>query len=211
MDISKSIDFLLNQAGIVIKYRLRKEILKDLSKTEEENYLEQIYRLPFFKLVESYVKPSGYIGSGAHGGDTWRGKILHETPLQDGETAARLLSYYAVPKTHPIVMNFVKAMRDEEILREAFSCTPPEVNRFENRFRGINTGFCLMTLIYAMQAMLGFGDDEYVLPFQNLSLEAFKSILPLSSLNDITKTRQSNAKYNYPYIEETTSCRQCFW
>jgi hypothetical protein len=41
--------------------------------------------------------------------------------LQDGETAARLLSYYAVPKTHLLVENFVAAMRDDDILREEFS------------------------------------------------------------------------------------------
>lgn len=53
-----------------------------------------------------------------------------------------------------------------------------------------------------MQSMLGYGDDEYIIPFQNTSLEAFKSILSLSSLNEITRTRQSKAKYNYPYIGE---------
>lgn len=44
--------------------------------------------------------------------------ILQETPLQDGEAAARLLSYYAIPKTHPIVANYVAAMRDEDTVTE---------------------------------------------------------------------------------------------
>jgi hypothetical protein len=61
-----------------------------------------------------------------------------------------------------------------------------------------------MTLLYAMQAMLGYGDDDYVKPFQNISLDVFKNILLLSSINDITKTRQSKAKYNYPYIKADT-------
>lgn len=52
--------------------------------------------------------------------------------------------------------------------------------------------------------MLGHGDDVYVQPFQTVSLEVFKSILPLSSLEEITKQRQSKAKYSYPYIEEIT-------
>ncbi|BCJ97134.1 hypothetical protein [Anaerocolumna chitinilytica] len=205
MKVSKSIDFLLENAGPVIQYRLRKEILCNLKKTEEENLLEQIYQTPNFKLLERYVKPNGYIGSGAHSWDNWRGVILHKTPLQDGEAAARLLSYFAIPKTHPVVANFVAAMRDEEIMRKEFSYIPPEVERYENRFRGIRSGFSLMILVYTMQAMLGYGDDEYVQPFQNVALEAFESILPLSSLNEITKTRQSKGKYNYPYIEEDTS------
>lgn len=205
MKVSKSIDFLLENAGPVIQYRLRKEILCNLKKTEEENLLEQIYQTPNFKLLQRYVKPNGYIGSGAHSWDNWRGVILHETPLQDGEAAARLLSYFAIPKTHPVVANFVAAMRDEEIMRKEFSYIPPEVERYENRFRGIRGGFSLMILVYTMQAMLGYGDDEYVKPFQNVAMEAFESILPLSSLNEITKSRQSKGKYNYPYIEEDTS------
>ena len=95
-------------------------------------------------------------------------------------------------------------MRDENTLKNEFSYIPPEINRFETRFIGLNSGFCLMALIYAMQAMLGYGDDEYVKSFQNVSFEAFKSILPLSSVNDIVKTHQSKAKYNYPYIEADT-------
>lgn len=205
MNISKSIDFLLENAGPVIQYRLRKEILGNLKEPEEKKLLEQIYQTPHFKLLQSYIKPNGYIGSGAHSWDNWRGVVLHETSLQDGEAAARLLSYFGIPKTHPIVVDFVAAMRDEETLQKEFSYIPPEAVRYENRFRGISSGFCLMILIYTMQAMLGYGDDGYVRPFQNIALEAFKSILPLSSLNEITKIRQSKAKCNYPYLEENAS------
>lgn len=146
--LSKSIDYLLENAGAVIQYRLRKEILNSLTQSEEETLLKQIYQTPHFKLVESYIKPNGYIGSGMHSWDNWRGVKLHESPLQDGETAARLLSYYAIPKTHPIVTDFVFAMRDEDTLRKEFSYIPPETVRFNKRFRGLNNGFCLMTLLY---------------------------------------------------------------
>jgi hypothetical protein len=71
VNLSKTIDFLLENAGAVIQYRLRKEILRDLTQTEEENLLEQIYQTPNFKLVESYVRPDGYIGSGAHSWGKW--------------------------------------------------------------------------------------------------------------------------------------------
>jgi len=202
MNLSKSIGFLLENAGPVIQYRLRKEILNDLSQAEEENLLEQIYQTPHFKLVQSYVKPNGYIGMGMHSA----GDNLRETPMQDGETAARLLSYYAIPKTHPLVVNFVTAMRSEEILRHEFSYLPSAVRMFNDRFLGMNSGFCLMILIYAMQAMLGYGDDHELDEIRSISFEAFKRVLCISSLSDITKTRQSKTKYNYPYIEEDTYC-----
>jgi hypothetical protein len=208
MDISKSIDFLLENAGPVIQYRLRKEILNNLSKTEEENLLEQIYQTPNFKLVQSYVKPNGYIGSGAHSWGRWRGVQLHETLLQDGETAARLLSNYAVPKTHPMIINFINAMRDVETLRQEFSYIPPEISRFENRSTGLKSGNVsgdIMVLMYTMQAMLGYGDDDYAKIFRDISLDAFCSLLSINSLDEITKIRQSkNPKNNYPYIEKNT-------
>lgn len=204
MNLSKSIDFLLENAGPVIQYRLRKEILNNLSPSDEASLLEQIYQTPHFKLLQTYVKPNGFIGSGIHSWSNWRGTKLHETPLQDGETAARLLSYYAIPKSHPVIRNFIAALRDEEILCEEFSYIPPEIERFKNRFRGMNSGFGLMILVYAIQALLGYGDDESAQSFQTISLEAFRSILQLNSLDDITKKRQSKAKYQYPYIEEDT-------
>ena len=201
--LSKSIGFLLENAGPVIQYRLRKDILHNLSDADGERLLDQIYQLPYFKLVEGYVKPNGYIGSGMHSWNNWRGEVLHETPLQDGENAARLLSYYCIPKAHPIVVNFVTAMRDEEILRKEFSYIPPEIPRFENRFVGLHNGNSLMAIMYTMQAMLGYGDDyEDLKEFQQISLKGFRHIREISSLDEITKfDAQAKRKYNFPYIE----------
>lgn len=201
--LSKSIDFLLEKAGPVIQYRLCKDILNNLSADEEEKLLKQIYSLPQYQLVQSYVKPNGYIGSGMHSWNKWRGEILHETPLQDGENAARLLSCYCIPKEQPIVANFVKAMRDEEILRKEFSYIPPEIPRFENRFVGLNNGNSLGAMLYTMQAMLGYGDDyEDLRDFQQICLKGFQRVLEINSLDDITKFDvDAKRKYNFPYIE----------
>ena len=46
-------------AGPVIRYRLRRDILQDLTPGEEERLLEQIYQLPPFVLLQSYVKENG--------------------------------------------------------------------------------------------------------------------------------------------------------
>lgn len=201
--LSMSIDFLLENAGPVIQYRLRKDILNNLSADEEEKLLEQIYQFPQYQLVQSYVKPNGYIGSGMHSWNKWRGEILHETPLQDGENAARLLSCYCIPKEQPIVANFVKAMRDEIILRKEFSYIPPEIPRFENRFVGLNNGNSLGAMLYTMQAMLGYGDDyEDLKEFQQICLKGFQRVLEINSIDDITKFDDAaKRKYNFPYIE----------
>jgi hypothetical protein len=203
MSLSKSIDFLLENAGCVIQYRLRKEILNNITKAEEKNLLEQIYNTPHFKLVQSYAKPNGYIGNSMHGGGSWRGVSFHETPLQDGEHAARLLSLYAIPKTHPIVANFVSAMRNEDILREEFKLYPAEEKRFEKRYNALNSGSCLMGLMYTMQAMLGFGDDyDDLLKYQETCLKGFKRILGITSFDEITRAWNSKSnRYNYRIVD----------
>ncbi len=200
---AKSVDFLLENAGPVIRYRLRRDILQDLTPGEEERLLEQIYQLPPFVLLQSYVKPDGYIGSGMHSWDNWRGQVLHATPLQDGESAARLLSYYRIPRRHPMVAGFVAAMRDEEILRAEFSYIPPEIPRFEKRFVGLNNGNCLQALLYTMQAMLGYGDDyEDLRDFQQICLKGFERVAQARSLEELTKyDAGAKRKYNHPYIE----------
>jgi len=197
----KSINFLLENAGPIIKYRLQKEILNNLTEANEKKLLKEIYQTPHFKLLESYIKPNGYIGIGMHSWDKFK-----ESPLQDGEAASRLLSYYNIPKTNPIISNFVKAMRNEKILKTEFSYYNPEKTRYEERFLGLHSGFSLMVLVYTMQALLGYGDDyDDLKEFQNVSFQTFKKILSISSLDDLTKFNpNSKKKYNYPYIEEKT-------
>ena len=200
MNLSKSIDFLLENAGDVIKYRLHKEILKDISKTEEENLLEKVMQTPYYKFVESYVKPNGYIGVGMHTGNN------KESQLKEGEAAARLLSSYAIPKDNAIIKNYIAVLRNDEILKEEFSYSSSAVRFYNNRFLGLNSGFSLMTLLYTMQAMLGYGDDIEVRQYQEISFQAFANVLKLNSISDIQKTNQRAVKYSYPYIEENTYC-----
>ena len=74
-----SIDYLLANAGPVIQYRLRKEILHALSPEEECTLLAQMEALPHLQLLRTYVKPNGYIGRGMHSWDNWRGEGLRKT------------------------------------------------------------------------------------------------------------------------------------
>ena len=60
MSLSKSIDFLLENGGDVLKYRLHREILQDISKPQEQALLEKVLETPAYKLLERYVKPNGY-------------------------------------------------------------------------------------------------------------------------------------------------------
>jgi len=202
-NLSKSIDFLLENAGSVIQLRLRKEILGNLTKTEEENLLEKILQTPNYKLVESYVKPNGYIGNGMHSHSNWRGVKFHNTPLQDGEAAARLLADYRIPKESPIIKNFVAAMRNEDVLREEFSNFPTAVKRYENRYNCMNTGNSLMGLMYFMQGILGYGDDyAELVRFQDDCLRCFFRVFEIKSFDEITKESSARSnKYEFRIID----------
>ena len=212
MDISKSIDFLLNNAGPVIQYRLKKEILRNITKTEEENLLKQIYRTPYFKLVESYAKPNGFIGEGIHGYTNWRGVKFHETPFQDGESAAKLLAYYAIPKNHPLITGLISAYRNDDVLYSEYSKRPPaEFRGFQSRNVGLRQGGGLNTLLYTLQAILGYGDDGYINHFQEISLDAFANMLQISNIEEITEdSLKKKGNYYYHYVTEDKYMPSCY-
>jgi hypothetical protein len=212
MNLAKSIDFLLENAGPVIQYRLKKEILQTITKTEEENLLAQIYQLPYFKLVESYAKPNGFIGEGIHGYTNWRGRKFHETPFQDGESAAKLLVYYAVPKNHPLVTGLISAYRNDAVLYEEYSKRPPaEFRGFQSRNVGLRQGGGLNTLLYTLQAMLGYGDDGYATHFQEISLDAFAAMLQISNIEEITEdARKKKGNFYYHYVTEDKFLPCCY-
>ncbi|MFO7637217.1 MAG: hypothetical protein R6W96_07900 [Clostridia bacterium] len=195
MNLSKSIDFLLENAGAVIQYRLHKEILKDLSPAEEENLLEKVCQMPKYKELLNYVHPSGYIGMGAHSADRFK-----QSPLDDGEAAARLLSYYGIPKENPVAADFIAAISDENVLRGEFAYYNADAIRFENRLRGMNSGATTIGLFCTMLAMLGEGDTDYVKPFLDVSLMAFRSMLDIESLDEITLPATKSSRH--PYITE---------
>lgn len=197
---AKSISFLLENARDVIKYRLHKEILCDLTETKENELLEKVMQTPDYKLLLTHVKPNGYIGIGMHSWEKFKA-----SPLDDGENAARLLHNYRIPKEMPIVKNFVKALRDDKILEQEFSYYNPEKVRFSTRSLGINSGSTLDVTIYTCQALLGYGDDLEMRHFVDASYNAFISLLDYEDLNVIaTYNPNLKRKYNYPVVTPDT-------
>lgn len=63
----KLIEYLLENAGPVIQYRLRKEVLQTISKEEAHKLQEQIINKPKVKKIIDKRQPDGWIGSELHG------------------------------------------------------------------------------------------------------------------------------------------------
>lgn len=196
----RSVQYLLENGRDVVQYRLHRNILRDLTPTEEADLLEKVKATAEYQLMLTHVHPSGYIGLGMHSAD--RFKASH---LDDGECAARLLHNYGIPKTDPVVQNFIAALRDEAVLEQEFSYYKSDASRSKDRSLGSNCGASLDTLIYTLQALLGYGDDPEVKPFVECSYKAFVSLLDINSLDELTTYNPNlKRKYNYPTITPDT-------
>ena len=76
---------------------------------------------------------------------------------------------------------------------------------------GLRQGGGLNTIIYTLQAMLGYGDDGFANHFQEISLDAFASMLQISSIEEITEEkRKKKGNYNYHYITEDKYMPCCY-
>ena len=141
-----------------------------------------------------------YIGRGMHAWEKF--KTSH---LDDGEAAARYIANTGIPANTPFVYNFAMALRNDAVLEEEFSYYHPEKMRFVNRNLGLNSGSTLGVTINACQALIGYGDDDAVKPFVNISYRAFTSLLELSSIQDLVEFNPNlKRKYNYPTITPET-------
>lgn len=200
MNIARSIDYLLENGGNLLRYRLHRDVLHDLNPVEEENYLEKIQQSDDYKLLVSHIHENGYIGRGMHSWEKF--KTSH---LDDGEAAARYIANTGIPANTPFVYNFAMALRNDAVLEEEFSYYHPEKMRFVNRNLGLNSGSTLGVTINACQALIGYGDDDAVKPFVNISYRAFTSLLELSSIQDLVEFNPNlKRKYNYPTITPET-------
>lgn len=200
MNISRSIDYLLKNGGQLLRYRLRRDVLHDLNPGEEAGHLEKLRQSADYKLLLSHVHENGYIGRGMHSPEKY--KTSH---LDDGEAAARYIANTGIPADAPFVYNFVMALRNAAVLEEEFSYYNPEKARFVNRDLGLNSGSTLGVALNTCQALIGYGDDEAVKPFINISYRAFTSLLEVNSIQDLAEFNpRLKRKYNYPTISPET-------
>lgn len=80
-DCQNSIDYLLEHGRDVIKYRLHKDILHDLTAAEEQTLLERVMQTPDYQLLMTHVKPNGYIGRGMHSWEKFKtSHLMVKTP-----------------------------------------------------------------------------------------------------------------------------------
>ena len=71
----KMVNFLLLHANPSIKLRVRKEVLNDISESEEKEWKLQISNERTIRFIAEKQQPNGWIGLGFHGGNKNAGQF----------------------------------------------------------------------------------------------------------------------------------------
>lgn len=98
MNISRSIDYLLENGGNLLRYRLHRDVLHDLTPVEEENHLEGLRQSDDYKLLLSHIHENGYIGRGMH---SWENSRLHTWTM---ENRLHAISPIQVSRRHSVCL-----------------------------------------------------------------------------------------------------------
>lgn len=194
MNLSKSIDFLLEHANPSIKRRVKSEILHNLTSDEAARYQEQILQEPNIKRCIACQLDNGWFGYGFHGTNKNAGQFENQ------ETCTKYLAEKAVDKD---MMELKRAM-------DAFVTVPLDdlcyrtkgkiFDEFKYAANGQNIIRC------ACIARAGYDDIIDISPQIQLSLDSFKRVLEVDSILDVSYSIKSS-KYRVFNENEKWPCR----
>ncbi len=164
----KMINFLLNNANPSIKLRVKKEILHNITETEENELHEQILNEKIVKFIAEKQQPNGWIGLGYHGPCKDAGQYDNQ------ETGTKYLGEKAMKGT--VLMD--RAM-------EAFA-TPEIAQSFLRKSAGYDEDNVDITRA-ACIARAGYARDIDITDAIELSLAAFKRVTEVDSIFDVSR------------------------
>ena len=180
----KMIKFLLENANPSIKYRLKKEILNDIS-TEEENELQaQIMAEPAIQLIINCQKENGWLGNGFHGANKNAGYYENQ------ETGTKYLAEKGVLKETPVLKHAMDAFVTTELTDLCYRTKGKLFDEFKYAANGQNIIRC------ACIARAGYDDIIDIKPQIQLSLDSFKRILEVDSILDVSRIRSNSRVFN---------------
>src|ERR1035437_2382394 len=168
--MQKMIDFLLENANPSIKLRVKKEIIKNITKEEEIQYQKQIIQEPMIQYIITCQKENGWIGTNLHGS--------FET--QEGGT--KYLAEKALDKETPVLKNAMKAFMEVPLDNLCYGMHGKIIDEFKVTGQGPNIIRC------ACIARAGFDDLIDISPQIQLSLDCFRRVLEVDSILDVFHT-----------------------
>lgn len=190
----RMIDFLLENAGTSIRYRVKRDILKDISPDEEQNYQEQILQEPIIRFICHSQQKNGWIGLGFHGSSKNAGQFDNQ------EVATKYLGEKGLQGTD--VLN--KAMDAYEHIPLTDLCYQTNgkyYSEFEYAAYGHNLIRC------ACIARAGYANIFPITLQIDLSLASFDRVNQVDSIFDISRPCKN---YRLFYQNEKWPCKYHF-
>jgi len=178
----KSIDFLLENAGPSIRYRVKKEILGNISHEEEADLQAQIMAEPISVLIANCQKENGWLGNGFHGPNKSAG------PYENQEVGTKYLAEKGVRKDNPVLKKAMEAFVTTELSDLCYRTKGKLYDEFRYAANGHNIIRC------ACIARAGYDDVIDIKPQIQLSLDSFRRVLKVDSILDITRLVKSGGK-----------------
>ena len=192
-----TIDFLLENAGASIRYRVKKEILGNISGKEEAALQEEIMAEPIAVLIANCQKENGWLGNGFHGPNKNAG------PYENQECGTKYLAEKGVKKDNPVLQKAMEAFVTVPLSDLCYRTKGKVYDEFKYAANGQNLIRC------ACIARAGYDDVIDIKPQIQLSLDSFRRVLEVDSIIDVSRTIKS-CKYRLFNNYEKWPCRYHF-
>ncbi len=191
------IEFLLNNAGASIRYRVKKEILGNITEEEETALQEEIMAEPISVLIANCQKENGWLGNGFHGPNKNAG------PYENQECGTKYLAEKGVRKDNPVLQKAMEAFVTVPLSDLCYRTKGKVYDEFKFAANGQNLIRC------ACIARAGYDDVIDIKPQIQLSLDSFQRVLEVDSVIDISRKIKS-CKYRIFNNYEKWPCRYHF-
>ena len=179
----RMISFLLKNANPSIVYRVKKEILGDLSDAEGKQLQERIMSEKIIKKIVACQKPNGWLGNGYHGSNKNAGQFENQ------EVGTKYLAEKGVDREADVLKRAMIAFKELPFTDPCYSRSAGEDgDEFRYAANGHNLFRC------ACIARAGFDDLIDIKPQISLALDSFRRVLEVDSILDITHIRGNNER-----------------
>lgn len=187
----KMIDFLLEHANPSIQLRVKKEILKNLTKQEETKLQEQILEEKIIRFLAEKQQPNGWIGLGFHGSSKDAGQYDNQ------EVGTKYMGEKGLKGTG-LLDRAMDAYAKTKLTDQCYGTKGKYWSEFEIPAWGPNLIRC------ACIARAHYDDVIDISPQIRLSLESFQRVTQVDSIWDVSRPVKKGRLFN---LNERWPCR----
>lgn len=182
------IDFLLNNADASIVLRIKKEILNDLSKKEENELLYRIIPQKNVQIVIQSQKPDGWFGNGFHGQSPKSGVGMYDNM----EVGLRYLSEKGFPLENEYIFKAIHSFLVKKPFDSAYGGKAPTSPDTDYTYTACGLYLARSSIIIRAGYELCLPKNDFInLSYDiDFSLKTFTSVLEFASIDEVLDTHR---------------------